>query len=446
MIRRASLLVLAVLPLLIATPAFAIQRAPVAAFADSQTCATCHDDFVATWSRSMHAQALTDPIYQYVVRRAKREGGRKLATFCESCHAPIAVMGRLEPLNQNALPPQAVEGVTCDFCHQISGTSSHLGNASFKVTPNGTKRAQFDDAHSPAHRTAYSALHETSDFCGTCHNVAHPVNGLRLETTYSEWKSSSYAGNGVFCQDCHMTPGPGVTFPNPGAAAIGGPPREHVYTMTFAGGNVGLGDGPRATANLRAAARIAIDAPAVARSGRDANVKVVVRNVGAGHDLPTGLTEVRQMWLEITATDRHGTQIASDRRDFGTVLRDAAGHTGVDVWNAVAVAKDDRIPPGGQVVEQLAVPPNAPRPITIRARLRYRSAPESLAKAAGVELPTTEMASASATIFESDAQRRGESPLLARTVMLVFAVAIVGVIGVRWSRRQKVQPGRITRP
>ena len=96
-----------------------------------------------------------------------------------------------------------------------------------------------------------------------CHDVRHPVNNMHLEATYTEWKDGPYADEGVTCQDCHMTPGPGVTKPNPGQVAVRGPQRDHMYTMTFAGGNVGLGEASRAEANLKAAAKLELDVPDV---------------------------------------------------------------------------------------------------------------------------------------------------------------------------------------
>ena len=42
------------------------------------------------------------------------------------------------------------------------------------------------------------------------------------------------------------------------------------------------------------------------REGKLAEVKVRVKNIRAGHNLPTSLTHVRQMWLEITAKDDKG--------------------------------------------------------------------------------------------------------------------------------------------
>ena len=63
----------------------------------------------------------------------------------------------------------------------------------------------------------YSALHTTSKICGGCHNVDHPVNGMHLETTYTEWEKSPQARKGIQCQDCHMSESPPTVGPSAGS-------------------------------------------------------------------------------------------------------------------------------------------------------------------------------------------------------------------------------------
>ena len=60
-----------------------------------------------------------------------------------------------------------------------------------------------------------------------------------------------------------------------------------------------------AIAKLKAAAELEIS-PVYAK-GQLAEIKVRVKNVRAGHNLPTSLTNVREMWLEVTAKDAAGT-------------------------------------------------------------------------------------------------------------------------------------------
>lgn len=383
----------------------AVPSIPVSKFEPSTGC-TCHSELKSQWQLSMHSKAIVDPIYQYKLKEAEKATDGALGEFCTQCHAPIAVMGGV--LDGSAgiatLEGSSKEGVTCDFCHQVGGTEGQVGNASFTMVPEGTKRAQLKDSKSPGHNTAYSEIHETAEFCGNCHDVRHPQNGLGLESTYSEWKAGPYAAQGIVCQDCHMTPGPGVTKPNPGRAGAGCPDREHIYLMTFAGGNVGLGDSARAEERLKAAAELTIDAPEIAAAGVDVDLSTTITNVGAGHYLPTGLTDVRRMWLEVEGRTASGDIVLEGRHDFGTVFKGADGAFPVEVWDAVGVEKDDRIPPQESVTDSYTLA-MADEPVTVTATLYYRSADEELAAAAGVDIPTTTMAKSTVTLYNDAGQR-----------------------------------------
>jgi hypothetical protein len=284
----------------------------------------------------------------------------------------------------------------------VTGTTEPIGSTSHTLQADGTKRAQWSDAKSPAHATAYSAFHETAEFCGSCHNVDHPGNGMHLEATYTEWKNGPYAKEGIVCQDCHMTPGPGVTKPNPGTAAAGGPQRDHIYLMTFAGGNVGLGDAQLAEERLQAAVEMELVAPEILEPGATADVEVTLTNVGAGHYVPTGLTEVRQMWLEVTADTGSGEPVVIGTHEFGSVLKDAEGKYPVELWEAVAFQKDDRIPPKESVTDTFELTMPEGGEVTIAAALYYRSASEEMAEKAGVEIPTTTMVEASQAVWGSE--------------------------------------------
>ena len=76
-------------------------------------------------------------------------------------------------------------------------------------------------------------------------------------------------------------------------------------------------------------------------SGLDQNqVGIVVSNIGAGHSLPTGLADMRQMWLEIIIQDRDGnrayeTGILDEKNElpdniliYRTVFGDGKGKSG----------------------------------------------------------------------------------------------------------------------
>jgi len=436
--RTRAVVALALALIAVPSAALAMPSMPSTLFEASDGCG-CHAAFMEQWGVSMHAKALTDPIYLYELELGEEATGGALGPFCNACHAPVAVMaGELVSLDHSAVSGVGMEGVTCDFCHQVTGTKGGvIGDTSTAVSGNGVKLANIQDPQAP-HPAGYSEFHETAEFCGNCHNVNHPGNGMHLEATYTEWKNSPYAAAGIVCQDCHMTPGPGVTKPREGVAGGGGPARDHVYTMTFAGGNVALGDAARAEERLRAAATLDLDVPEVVKRG-EVPVTTTITNSGAGHYLPTGLTEVRQMWLEVTATDENGDEILNERREFGSVLRDAEGEYPVYLWDAVAFQSDDRIPPQGSTSNEYSFP-MVSGPVTVKAALYYRSCSEEIAEKAGVDVPTTTMAEAVRVVYPSaeavgmtseefravqDGTGGGMGLLLTAVVFGLMAVALV---------------------
>jgi len=427
---RTALAVLA-LAAAVAVPATAaaLPGNPSSAFEPSDGCG-CHAALLEQWRPSMHRKALTDPLYLYKLDKALKATDGALSDYCNGCHSPIAVMsGEITGLDQSKLSPSSADAVTCDFCHQVTGTRTPIGNTSQEVAADGVKRAQLKDAMSPSHATAYSAFHETGEFCGSCHDVIHPlIPGFLLESTYTEWKNGPYAAEGIVCQDCHMTPGPGVVKPNPGKAAGMGPEREHIYLMTFAGGNVGLGDAVLAEERLKAAVTIDLAVEEIVSAGTAATLAATVTNVGAGHYVPTGLTDFRECWLEVVATGEDGTELMRERRDFVTVFKDAEGNFPAEIWEAVAVESDDRIPPRGAVTSEYDLTMTE-GPVTVIATMYYRSATEETAKAAGVELPTTTMAHVTKTVYSS-ADQKAAAPQPGETTgggsgLLIAVVALV---------------------
>ena len=385
-----------------AAPPPALSR-PSAAFLPPSNCG-CHGAFVQTWQKSMHAKALSDPIYQTKQAQGQKATGGKLGNFCNSCHGPVATMsGEINGTDMSKLSPSSAAAISCDFCHQVDGSRlSPPRDASYSMSTDGKRLGPLADAKAP-HPWAGSDFIKTSEFCGNCHNVTHPGNGTHLEGTFGEWKKSPYAAQGVTCQDCHMTPGPGVTKPNPGQACVNGPQREMIYNMTWAGGNVALGDPELADANLKAAATLDVSAPKVVDSSGKAQIVTNVTNTGAGHDLPTGLTEVRQMWLEVVATDKSGKEIKKVRRDFGTQLKDAKGNHPVEMWDATGIYSDDRIAPMQSKGVTITVPVASDGSVTVKAALYYRTAPKELAAQSGVDIPTTTMATTETAVYATQA-------------------------------------------
>ena len=374
----------------------------------------CHTKLVSQWQETMHAKAWTDPFFQYARAEAiadMTEAGVPAAEaddYCTGCHAPAAFMSGTEAIAAAATTP-AMNGVTCAFCHQVTGIAaaepSSVGNLSLafpSTGPDGVRRAQLENPKA-LHEAAYEPAFDTAEFCGSCHNVDHPANGLHLETTYTEWSKSPYAEQGVRCQNCHMASEVGAQTPYTGKIASG-PERDNLYSMTFIGANVAQGNPELNTALLKSAATVSIEAPLVVAPGDSGKVQVTVSNVGAGHAIPTGVSEIRQMWLEVYAESASGSRTELGRTYYGATIRDADGtEGGWDFWNAVEIAADNRIPAGESVTESIAVTmPAGAESQRIVAVLRYQSASDEAIAESGAENPTTDMAAAEHTVYSSE--------------------------------------------
>ncbi|MBN2160095.1 MAG: cytochrome c554 family protein [Spirochaetes bacterium] len=408
------------------TPHYELSR-----FVSPETCGGCHDTIYEQWRGSMHSLSHGDVLYREVALKDLRgltdPDEIKEAEHCVSCHTPVGFvsgMPRKTSDHMKTIPELARKGVQCDYCHSATGARK-MYNAELNIDPGhgeddpGTKRGPYGDSESDYHKTKYSGFHTRSEICGACHDVRHVVFGTKLETPYEEWKRGPYAARGIECQSCHMYQRPGVPATgstprpdNPGKAAAGGPERKHVFTHYFAGGNTLVpamsGDktiAEMAEERLKHAATLSI--AAMAEGGV---VKVTVANTGAGHCIPTGLSHVRQMWLEILVTGRggrvllHSGALGRDGRLdpsavlYNTVFGDKTGKPVMNVAQAREILRDRRIEPLANVVEEYRLSDVKETSVDVEAKLWYRLADQKLVDSVmgrgKISVPAVLMASA----------------------------------------------------
>ena len=394
-------------------------------FIEPAVCGDCHYEKYRQWSGSMHSKAFYDPLWRAATKLFFKEAVEKDEIIemkaCVKCHTPLgfrsyAIASPADDYEKLAELP--AQGIFCNWCHNISEVKN-IGDAGYEVDPGGgeddpsTMLGPLKDANSDFHPTKYSELHTKSEFCGLCHNVSHAGNNMPIEQTYTEWKNSPYNTGDpettVHCQDCHMRQSPGFPATGktkrpdyPGKAADNGPDREHVWTHYFIGANALvtrlLGSdmhAQMAVERLQNAGDLELIKSGPFKRNELSQIAVKVINSGAGHYLPTGLTEVRQMWLAVTITDAGGKTIFKsgglDKKGdiekgavlYYTLLGNAKGEPVVNVAKADRILFDRRIPPKGYLIERFTfqIPPDAASPLTVEATLKYRSASQSLAKA-----------------------------------------------------------------
>lgn len=321
----------------------------------SAECASCHRQEFVEWAGSLHAAADRDLVYEATVEAnvdlvRNPEQGR----FCEGCHAPAEMLSGRTNRFVSVQPADALtEGVSCITCHTAIHADPVEGNGAITLAyaraeadQNGPKGAALL-ANPRAHLQAFgapdtTALLKSANLCGACHTEIydHTMSKAKtpqpVQSTFTEWRDSWYGRNGVTCQDCHMASDPAAQVM---AIRNGGPMKPERYAHRFVGANhlltdTGLGDTlsilrgglvpgvdhamNKATLDEQARQTAALMRTAAGLELRRAEaengvmkLQIAVQNLGAGHNLPTGVNDQKHMWLEVIVTDAEGQTVFS---------------------------------------------------------------------------------------------------------------------------------------
>jgi hypothetical protein len=367
----------------------------------------------------MHAKSFSNTLFnaQYfkeVVPRALQDSKFVAdARKCLLCHAPVVYMNYTGLISTPSQAEKYESGVTCDFCHTLSG---YAENGDYLQNPSRKKTGPFQNA--PTHHAEYSGFMQLGEYCGNCHNATNH-NGLEVKSTYYEWRESSYGKSGFVCQECHMNKNGilknGVAEFSSGSAAqmnIGSIPikmkqHEKLYTHSFPGAH--------SISQLEDALQIdfRIGARSADNKGRFP-FGIHINNERSGHKMPSGSSDLRFMWLTVTATTDDGTRfpviilptgrsvvpdysVAGASRDdaailgndvppgsrlYRSVFVDAKGHQSLFHYDAEKHVFDNRLKAAEirNEVYELNIPPNFSGHVTLSATLSYRAAPSSFTK------------------------------------------------------------------
>jgi hypothetical protein len=234
-----------------------------------------------------HAYAGVDP---WPIRaRQIEEGGKS----CNVCHYPQAF--NLPAFDtQSVAKPQPRElsqeapGITCASCH---------------LTPDGKMRGPYDLPQAP-HATVQDPAMQSSAACEFCHSMGPRVVGKQTQT-FLEWRDDfNKAGLGPQqCQDCHMPRTVRKLSENYDVPAR--PVAAHLWT------------GSHSPQRLASALHLGINAPQAGRAAFEFHV----RNIGAGHSVPTGSNR-RAVYLSVNVLDQAGNVLASPEWMFAPSFAD----------------------------------------------------------------------------------------------------------------------------
>lgn len=332
-------------------------------FTSSEVCGSCHQQIYGTWKNSMHARSLEDPVFRvaYLEAYYETKGGAK--KICIGCHAPTTFVTGDNDLDRSI----SREGITCDFCHSVVSVRPGAKGGPFTLDVGWVKRGSLGAVTSPAHGTQYSEVHERSLLCAGCHEYTNS-HGVTVLGTYSEWKGSPQAKEGIHCQSCHMPRLGGEIVP-PTVKEI---PEKFVSTHGVAGGH--------SLTQLKKALKVGV--ASLKREKGQVSGTVSITNVGSGHAIPTGMPS-RRLILTIDATSGQKS-LYREQRVFQKIVTDSEGQDlkkeGDFFIKGAKIPRDNRIGPGETRTESFSflAPPNID--LNISAQMTYSYEPPILQK------------------------------------------------------------------
>ena len=410
-------------------------------------CAECHEDTHEKWSHSVHKFAsFNNPAYLFSVRNTRefsieRDGTVQASRFCAGCHDLVPFFSGAfdDPNFDDVNHPTSQAGITCTGCHAITHVNSVRGNADYTIEEPLHYPFTFSEnaalqwvnrllvkAKPGFHKKTFlKPLHESAEFCGTCHKVhlAEEFNGykwLRGQNHYDTYHLSGVSGHGITsfyyppkaqhnCNGCHM---PTMASDDFGSELVDGELQVHNHQFPTANTAIphlkgmpewvndahreilegslrvdifGVREEGRIDGELHAPLRPAL--PQL-EPGKSYLVEIVLRTMTLGHPFTQGTADSNEIWLDVTAHSE------------GRVVGRSGGMDGdsgaVDPWshfvNAYVIDRDgnridrrnpediftplysNQIPPGAadSVHFVLNVPEDSGPALTVNAALQYR--------------------------------------------------------------------------
>jgi len=321
-------------------------------FSDPKQCGVCHGEIHREWQQSLMSQSFTHPwddveYFKLALPQAlKLEKVADVKAGCIACHAPLAYLAGDIPPQSPAAGTRANEGVSCDVCHGITGSTQEVPfNFSYKINPGKVKYGSRKDSEPQFHEAEYSAFVRSPELCANCHDEQSPY-GAWVKETYREWKAGPYGKQGVRCQDCHMSYAPGKS-------ALMAKERSDVAHHVF--------HGPHFAQKLNGSIDLALYTEnSEAKRGSKVVIQAVLFNGKAGHYIPSGSAEERMLWLEVKASDADGNAIVIpvDKKDFAgeeftiadskAVAYQAMGEI-MEIPGFKGVSRDGSMPDGSRI-------------------------------------------------------------------------------------------------
>ena len=414
-------------------------------FSSAKECGACHPSQYTEWRESMHAYAIHSPVFQAMAQKAFRDSSGEVGDFCTSCHSP---MGALIGEGPNISPEQRSDigndSVTCETCHSSVGHHYPTGNLSLIWNTEGILTGPFNDVEQDSHVSEQSDFLTSPELCGSCHDVFN-YPAIRIEEAFSEYTQSPAYLENTTCQDCHMSQTPGVPSEKPLSpiAEISGMPpypARPISSHRFVGPDYSLLDHFPYPDDLEKSARVQAEqferteellrnsimisdisvisnstpnSNTTSEEGTEHHFSVTLQSLTAGHNVPTGFTSERQLWIEVSVYSENTLLFSSGMLDSNEDLRDEHSWdviSGIQTQDEQLVnlqsknimryngeiehskTKDTLFPFDADYIYKRSIPPLESRtfqyyflasasPTRIEAKLRYRNLPPYILRA-----------------------------------------------------------------
>lgn len=408
-----------------------VEKYHVEDWTNSAKCKSCHSDIFDQWADSNHKNLVgTSPYYMVLENLAAKEEGEEFRKWCMGCHNPSAVTTGLQKTTDTMDKffdtgaktlieelkvhgnSKLEEGISCITCHRITKVENAGGNASYTLNVTEREKYAFEESKSEmgqwlsekfinskpkAHKESYmKPVYKDAAYCASCHDEFSPGNGSEIVSTFKEWEKSPFnnpenPSKHKSCIDCHMTNlQEGKFSPLKGFSTDGGKIKDDVKVHYFSGSNHFL-SGLKNKKNeeqtlqlLKMSAKLDVDI-------KEREIIIGVTNVGAGHHLPTGVADFRELWLDIAVKDaddrvvfesgklKSDGNLGEDARPFMKVFADKEGKpAGLLFWKYEKLLSDTRIAAGERRVESYKIDKDKTLkyPLKATVKLNFRIYPQ----------------------------------------------------------------------
>jgi len=208
-----------------------------------QECIKCHQEVGTDFKKSQHyVSANIFSVLEKKILISKEYSYIDVKKYCVRCHVYSKEYSSIST-SENEFP--------CEFCHIREGKI---------IAGKNTSRPDIDGNNTfLPHKFSRVDDLSKSNFCKRCHSPGNDP-GMRFIHTFDEWKSSRYAKKGIECQSCHM------------------PNHNHSFRST------------KDREFTSKAVQIKMDKVKIVNN--ELMTSITIKNIGVGHNFPTGGTSV----------------------------------------------------------------------------------------------------------------------------------------------------------